>query len=382
MTEEQEEIAEIKSFDELPIDTRILRGIYSKGFENPSPIQKKAILPIILGRDVIAQAQSGTGKTATFVIGSLSKVDLGKNHVQLLFLAPTRELASQTYTVIQDIGAMMVDLNVKILVGGNPVYEDVNSLRSCVPHIIIGCPGRVFDMLQRKAVNMLSVKTFVIDEADEMLKSGFQDQICSIFKHLNEDVQVVLFSATFPDHTIQLTKKFMRNPYTIRMAQDQLTLEGIEQFFVPVDNEEIKFQKLKIIYEKKDVKQSIIYANSVERVIQLTEELTREGFGVCCIHSKLEKSLREDIIQKFKLGNFRIMVSTDITSRGIDIQQVSMVINYDVPRCEHNYLHRIGRSGRWGRNGIAISFVTYKDASTMAKIEKLYKKEIKVYPLL
>ena len=247
MTEEQEEIAEIKSFDELPIDTRILRGIYAKGFENPSPIQKKAILPIIMGRDVIAQAQSGTGKTATFVIGSLSKVDLDNNHVQLLFLAPTRELASQTYTVIQDIGAMMVDLNVKILVGGNPVYEDVNSLRSCVPHIIIGCPGRVFDMLQRKAVNMLSVKTFVIDEADEMLKSGFQDQICSIFKHLNEDVQVVLFSATFPDHTIQLTKKFMRNPYTIRMAQDQLTLEGIEQFFVPVDNEEIKFQKLKIL---------------------------------------------------------------------------------------------------------------------------------------
>jgi translation initiation factor 4A len=229
-------------------------------------------------------------------------------------------------------------------------------------------------------VNVLSVKTFIIDEADEMLKSGFQDQICSIFKHLNEDVQVVLFSATFPEHTIQLTKKFMRNPYIITIQSENLSLDGIKQYYCAVMNDVQKVETLKDIYSQISISQSIIYCNSVNRTMILYEELKSESFPVAFIHSTMDKSERSTIFNSFKSGKYRVLISTDITSRGIDIQQVGVVINFDIPVCKYTYLHRIGRSGRWGRKGIAINFVVNRDTYLMKDIESYYKCNIEELP--
>jgi translation initiation factor 4A len=375
---------EIKSFDDLDIDTSILRGIYACGFESPSPIQKKGILPILAGRDVIGQAQSGTGKTATFCIGGLSRVDGSVNEVQLLILSPTRELTLQISTVIKDLLSMQKEqpFRVKTLVGGNSVYEDVNDIRSQYPHIIVGCPGRVTDvMINRNAFDGNTIKTFILDEADEMLKSGFQEQVCNIFKFLNPEVQTVLFSATMPPNMFEVTKKFMRDPVVISVEAANLSLEGIKQCFMVMETDNDKYEKLLELFKKVDIKQCIIYANSVDRVKHLTKSLSRDGFSVCEIHSELDKMEREHVLNEFKSGKFRTLISTDLTARGIDVQQVSLVINFDIPRCENNYLHRIGRSGRWGRQGKAINFVTKKDITMMQKIEKHYEISIEEFTL-
>jgi translation initiation factor 4A len=380
MEDEQDPVATtFKDFDELDIDPNILRGIYAKGFENPSPIQQKAILPILSGRDVIAQAQSGTGKTATFSIGSLSKVDLTKQNAQVLILSPTRELTLQTAEVVNDLGVMMPGLKTKTLVGGVPVSQDKNDLKRNCPHIIIGCPGRVYDMIIQRAFDAQTIKLLVLDEADNLLAGNFEKQICDIFRCLHEDVQCVLFSATFTDSIMDVTQRFMRNPYTIRVAVENLSLEGIEQFYCAVQDDDIKAEKIKILYEKKNINQSIIFANSVDRVRLLTSFLKDAGFGVTCIHGSMDKSEREDVIRSFKTGNYRILVSSDLISRGLDVQQVSVVVNFDIPRDVHSYLHRIGRSGRWGRNGIAINFVTPNDISKIEAIERYYKTDIKLY---
>ena len=379
--QQQKRYPDVLSFDDYGLNPTILRGIFAMGYEKPSAIQQKAIVPIMKGHDVIAQAQSGTGKTATFSIAALSVVNLSHDNCQVLILSPTRELSNQTYEVIKAIGYLMPSLRIKLLVGGSSVSEDISELRSVQPHIIIGCPGRVFDMMKRRALDAYKIKLFILDEADEMLKSGFQDQICDIFGYLNEKVQVVLFSATLPEYTLNLTKRFMINPYTILVATADLSLEGIKQYFIGANTDELKLLKVKTIYEKKDIKQSIIYANSVERVKLLSHHLQKEGFVVCCMHREMDKREREDVLKAFKAGNYRILVSTDLTARGIDVQQLSVVINFDVPRCKQVYLHRIGRSGRWGRKGTAINLVTERDVSYMRDIEEFYKSTIEEYPL-
>ena len=374
--------AEIDSFDDLDLPESLLRGIYAKGFEKPSPIQRKAIVPIIHKRDVIAQAQSGTGKTATFSIAALQRVELDINRCQVVILSPTRELTAQTYEVIKDLGYLMPGLIVKILVGGNSIMEDINEMSTLQPHIVIGCPGRTLDMIKRRALNTSKINMIIVDEADYMLERGFQDQICDIFSYLDEDIQIVLFSATLPTYTLSLSNKFMINPYKILVSAENLSLDGIRQYFIAVNNDEEKMDKLKRVYEKKDVKQSMIYANSVERVIQLTRLLRDSGFCVCDIHSQMDKRHREEILAAFKAGTYRILVSTDLTSRGIDVQQMSLVINFDIPRCKQTYLHRIGRSGRWGRIGQAINMVSPRDITYMRDIEIFYKKQIDEFELL
>jgi len=382
-TEEDEpRYPDITTFDELlnhNLNPSILRGIFAKGFEAPSHIQRQAILPIMQGRDVIAQAQSGTGKTATFSIAALSRVDVTSNTCQVLILSPTRELTTQTFEVIKEIGYLVKSLRIKLLVGGNSVIEDIDELRSSQPHIIIGCPGRVFDMMKRRVLDASKIKLFILDEADEMLKSGFQDQICEIFEYLNEKVQVVLFSATLPEYTLNLTNRFMINPYKILVATENLSLEGIKQYFIGVHTDEMKIDMIKRVYHKKDIKQSIIYANSVDRVKLLTHHLERDNFSVACMHREMDKRQREEVLKAFKVGTFRILVSTDLTSRGIDVQQVSVVINFDIPRCKQVYLHRIGRSGRWGRIGTAINLVIERDIPYMRDIEEFYKHSIDEY---
>jgi len=362
----------INTWDDLNLKTDLLRGIYAYGFENPSDIQKKAIYPIINDNDVIAQAQSGSGKTGTFSISALQRVDTTINETQILIIAPTRELAIQIYNVITNIGINMNNLQVKSLVGGSSIKNDIFQMRKQIPHIIVGCAGRVFDMIRRNRIKMDTVRLFILDEADEMLSGGFKDQIHEIFKYFNENVQVAIFSATMPEEVLQLTEKFMRTPVQIIVKKEELTLECIEQKYVALYSDENKFEMLKNIFDIISVNQCIIYCNSVRRVNELYNVMNKNGFSVSAIHSSMEKTDREAVFKTFRSGGSRVLISSDVTARGIDVQQVSTVINFDVPNNVHTYLHRIGRSGRWGRKGLAINFITKRDINQMKNIEKHY----------
>lgn len=379
--EEEPVLQTIEKWEDLPnIDTNILRGIYSYGFEDPSPIQRKAIIPIINKQDIIAQAQSGTGKTATFTIGALSHIDLSSNTTQVIILSPTHELSTQNAHVASSIGSMMDGLKIKVLVGGTSTESDIQSLRTSIPHIIVGCPGRVYDMMRRNYITSPMVKLIVLDEADEMLSSGFKDQVYNIFRCLNKDVQVALFSATLPPHIHEITDKFMRNPVKISVTPEKLTLEGIKQYFVALGDDNDKYNTLKSLYSFISVSQCIIYCNSVKRVIDLYEAMKQDNFPVCAIHSSMDKLERNEAFSEFKSGKARVLISSNVTARGIDIQQVSVVINFDIPKDVYTYIHRIGRSGRWGRKGTGINFITRRDVTKMKELEQYYNTQIDELP--
>jgi translation initiation factor 4A len=365
---------EIRNWDDMDLKHELLRGIYAYGFEIPSEIQKKAIIPITKGNDVIAQAQSGSGKTGSFSIGILQRIDLSLNKTQALILAPTHELAKQIAVVINALGSHFDrPLHVKTLLGGTSIREDIQQMRENVPHIVVGCVGRVFDMLSKGHIIGQDLDMFVLDEADEMLSKGFGEQIRDMFQLFFRDtIQVVLFSATIPPDILRLTSQFMREPVKIMMKPEELNLKCIQQFYVAVQNDYVKFEVLKDLFSVISVSKCIIYCNSVRRVQELFFTMQKEGFSVVNIHSSMEKEEREKVFSQFRHGDARVLISSDITARGIDIQQVSTVINYDIPKCVHNYLHRIGRSGRWGRKGFAINLVTKQDIYDMHAIEKHY----------
>lgn len=373
-------IEEVKTWDELNLKTSLLRGIYANGFENPSEIQKKAILPIINKHDVIAQAQSGTGKTGTFTISALQLTDTSVDELQTLVIAPTQELARQIHSVVKTLGSFMDGLRTHLLVGGTSVQGDIEILRKATPHIVVGCSGRIFDMIKRRHLNLHTVRLFVLDEADEMLSQGFKEQIYNIFQYLNTNIQVAIFSATLPRDVLQMTDKFMRTPINITMKREDLSLDGIEQYYVAMYTDADKFEMLKKMFEQLTISQTIIYTNNVKRVGDLYEAMQREGFPVCCIHSSMEKNQRNVALDDFRNGKFRVLISSNVTARGIDIQQVGTVINFDIPKCVHTYLHRIGRSGRWGRKGLAINFVTEQDIHIMKRIEGHYNITINELP--
>ena len=361
---------EITSFEDLKIDPDILRGIFAYGFENPSPIQKKGIVPFLSGRDIIAQAQSGTGKTATFCLGILGNIDRNSKTTQALVLAHTRELAIQINNVFSQIGNFL-KLDINLSVKGVSVNDNINQLKNS-PHIVIGTPGRVYDMINKRALNTNTLKMFVLDEADEMLSDGFVDQIKDIFRFMPGDVQVGLFSATMPEVFFQITEKFMRDPIKILVKSEQLTLEGINQYYINVEKNSYKFDTLCELFSILTINQSMIYCNNKKIVDDLTYKLRRENFTVSCIHSNMHSKEREETMSEFRSGKTRVLISTDLLARGIDVQQVSVVINYDVPNNIESYLHRIGRSGRFGRKGVAINFATFYDIDKIKKIEQYY----------
>jgi translation initiation factor 4A len=375
-----QELEQINSWDELNISDDLLRGIYGYGFEKPSPIQSKAIKPIIEGRDIIAQAQSGTGKTATFSIGALSRVDLNDKNNQVLILSPTHELTKQTAKVIRSLSTMMVGLRVQTMIGGSSIEGDAEFMYGAPPHIIVGCPGRVYDMIKRRHINANKLKLVIIDEADEMLSQGFKDQIYNIFQTFNNDIQVALFSATLPQNIYTITDQIMRNPVKISVAAEMLTLDGIKQYYVALNDDVEKYSTLKDIYQSISLSQCIIYCNSVKRVADLYDAMMEDQFPVCCIHSSMEKGEREASLDQFRAGSARVLISSNVTARGIDVQQVSTVINFDLPRDAHTYLHRIGRSGRWGRKGTGINFITKRDIQMIRDIELYYKTQIDELP--
>jgi len=378
--EENNEMCEVNNWDELNLKDDLLRGVYSHGFENPSPIQAKAINPITKGKDVIAQAQSGTGKTGAFSISCLQRIDEKKKEIQALIMAPTRELAIQIHKVVSNLGDFITNLEVKLVIGGTAMELDVKELES-KPHIIVGTPGRVHDLIRRKKINTKTIKIMILDEADEMLSSGFKDQVYNIFQYLSNDVQLALFSATLPVEIQSLTEKFMRDPVKILVKTEAVTLEGIKQYYVAVENDNSKYETLKDLFAALSVSQCIIYCNSIKRVTDLTEALQKDGFPVSAIHSALEREERDASYKEFCNGKTRVLISTNLTARGIDVQQVSKVINFDIPKNIHQYIHRIGRSGRWGRKGMGINFVTRRDIKKLKEIEQYYDTQIEELPM-
>ena len=371
----------INDWEDIPgISDGVLHGIYAHGFDKPSPIQAKAILPLIQKKDVIAQAQSGTGKTGCFTVAVLSRIVLESNTCQAIILAPTRELSRQICEVVSSISSYLEGFKYQLLIGGNPTELDAKALKETTPHLIIGCPGRVHDMLRRKYISSKEIKIIILDEADEMLSSGFKEQVYNIFQFLPRDVQVGLFSATLQHDLMTLTEKFMRDPVKILVKSEMLTLEGITQYYIALEDDGQKYSCLKDLFNSLTVSQCIIYCNSVRRVSDLYEAMKEDKFPVCCIHSGMEKEERNESYNQFKTGKFRVLISSNVTARGIDIQQVSVVVNFDIPRDTSTYLHRIGRSGRWGRKGVGINFITPRDTKKIREIETFYNTKISELP--
>lgn len=373
---------EVKDFDDMGLKDELLRGIYAYGFEKPSKIQQRAILPITTSEppsDVIGQAQSGTGKTATFSIGLLQRIDHTKNELQGLVLAPTRELAQQIHKVILALGEFL-NIKAHACVGGVNIQQDIAYLKEGV-HIVVGTPGRVYHMINEKYLVTDNIKVLVVDEADEMLSRGFKDQIYEIFKMLpGTGMQVCLFSATIPPDVLEITEKFMIDPIRILVKKEELTLEGIKQFYINVQKEEWKLDTLCDLYKTLTITQCVIFCNSRKRVDDLANAMNDRKFTVSSMHGEMPPELRETIMRQFRTGATRVLITTDLLARGIDVHHVSLVINYDLPRHKENYLHRIGRSGRYGRKGVAINFVTQQDITTLREIEKFYSTQIDEMP--
>lgn len=377
--DEDEEIKSYHSFDDMNLKESILRGIFSYGFERPSAIQQMAIVPMISGRDIIAQAQSGTGKTGTFSISVLQRIDPQKLDCQALILSPTRELAQQIVKVITSLSSFM-ELKIHACVGGTRIRDDMEALKKGC-HIVVGTPGRVQDMIHRNCLDVRSLDMIVLDEADEMLSRGFKEQIHHIFCYLPSSTQTCLFSATMPLDILELTTRFMKSPLRILVKRDELTLEGIKQFFIAIERDEWKLDTLCDLYETLSINQSIIYCNSRKRVDWLAEQMTSRDFSVSCIHSDLEQGERDKIMKEFRSGATRVLLSTDLLARGIDVQQVSLVINFDLPSNRENYIHRIGRVGRFARKGVAINFITQNDLKYLKDIEEFYHTQIVEMPI-
>lgn len=369
----------VESFDDMGLKENLLRGIYAYGFEKPSAIQQRAIVPCCKNLDLIAQAQSGTGKTATFAIGILQQLDVSLKECQALVLAPTRELAQQIQKVVIALGDYMRAL-CHACIGGTNVRDDMRKLEMG-QHVVVGTPGRVYDMIQRRSLNVKSIKLFVLDEADEMLSRGFKDQIYDVFRLLPDDAQVVLLSATMPPDVLEVTKKFMRDPIRILVKKEELTLEGIKQFFVLVEKEEWKLDTLCDLYETLTITQAVIFLNTRRKVDWLTDKMCQRDFTVSSLHGDMDQKEREVIMRQFRTGSSRVLITTDLLARGIDVQQVSLVINYDLPTNRENYIHRIGRGGRFGRRGVAINFVTNDDSRVLQDIEKFYNTKIEEMPM-
>lgn len=377
------ELKVYETFDEMGLPDTLLRGIYSYGFEKPSEIQKKAIVPMSQGRDLLAQAQSGTGKTGTFLIGSMSRIDPTLNHVQVVVISPTRELADQTARVASNIGTYM-KVRVHLATGGPPVQEDLAVLQNParVPHVLVVTPGRFYDLLNRKAITTASIRVLILDEADQMLEARFREQIhCILSVPWPETVQLALLSATMIPEIAAVAKTFLRDPVEILLEADDVTLEGIKQWYVEIEREDQKLDTLCDLYDHLNITQATIFVNTRARAEWLADQMRKRGFDLDCIHGEMDVAERNRRMGAFRTGQCRVLISTDLLARGIDVQQVSIVINYELPVQRENYIHRIGRSGRFGRKGASINLVTDREMRAQSEIENFYKTKVSALPM-
>merc|ERR1711872_878249 len=323
--ETSEDVEVIPTFDSMGLREDLLRGIYAYGYEKPSAIQQRAIKPSIEGRDVIAQAQSGTGKTATFAISILQQIDTSVNTCQALVLCPTRELARQICLVVNHLGALLC-ARCHTCIGGTTTHSDAQAL-SDGKHIVIGTPGRVYDMMNRGFLKAEHLKMFVLDEADEMLSRGFEEQIRDVYKYLSPDAQIMFLSATMPKEILSVATHIMKDPVQILVKNEELSLDGIKQYYINVGEDQFKFDTLVDIYATLNVSQAVIFVNTVRKANNLYDQLTSKKFHVSLMTGEMDQSDRDRVMTDFRNGNSRILVSTDVLARGIDVQQVSMVVN-------------------------------------------------------
>ena len=374
-----ENLPVFKTFEEMKLKSELMKGIITYGFDKPSAVQQRAIMPIIKGRDVIVQSQAGTGKTCVFAVGALQSIDLSLKAPQVLILSPTRELAEQSQKVILALGSFM-KVSAHCCIGGKSVIEDEKMLNHGV-HIVSGTPGRVYDMIQRSTLKTRHIKMLIIDEADEMLTNNFKEQVYDIYRYLPVETQNVVVSATLPNEVLQMTTKFMA-PDTIRILvkRDELTLDGIKQFFIIVEKEANKFPTLTDLYDTLTITQAVIFCNEKKSVEFLCKKMRENYFTVSMMHGDMPQKERDKIMEEFRSGQSRVLIATDIWGRGLDVQQVSLVINYDLPINREMYIHRIGRSGRFGRKGVAINFVKTEDIKTIRNIEQYYSTQIDEMP--
>ena len=368
-----------ETFEDMRLKKKLIQGIYNYGFEKPSVIQQKGIVPIIMKKDIIAQAQSGTGKTATFVIGTLQTLESDSSSIKILVIVPTRELAHQIQEVYTSIGCYM-DASTQVCTGGSKLSVDVHFLKKKPPQVLIGTPGRLLDLFSTNSSVISSLNFIVIDEADEMFSKGFKVQVFKIIKYIPKSSNIAFFSATLPKDILKIIELFMNDPIRILVKKDELTLEGIKQFYIAVDEEQWKLDVLCDLYKRIRIKQAIIYVNTRRKVEWLSKKMIQNGFDASQLHGDMSHTERGEIMKKFRSGLIKVLITTDLLSRGIDVEQVSLVINFDLPMSKESYIHRIGRSGRFGRKGLAINFLGRLDVPILREIEVYYSTSVEEMP--
>lgn len=363
-------------FEDMALRRELLMGIFEAGFERPSPIQEEAIPVALTGRDILARAKNGTGKTAAFTIPSLQQVDPTKPKIQAMLLTPTRELALQTAQVCKNLGKHM-GINVMVTTGGTTLKDDIIRLSEPV-HVLVGTPGRILDLAGKQVADLSACRVFVMDEADKLLSPEFTPVMEQLLSFVPADRQVMLFSATFPMIVKQFKDKHMNNPHEINLM-DELTLRGVTQYYAFVEERQ-KVHCLNTLFAKLQINQSIIFCNSTNRVELLAKKVTELGYSCFYSHAKMIQSARNRVFHDFRNGVCRNLVCSDLLTRGIDIQAVNVVINFDFPKHSETYLHRIGRSGRFGHLGLAINLITYEDRFNLYRIEQELGTEIQPIP--
>ena len=376
---ETEIMVRAETFEDMRLKKKLIQGIYNYGFEKPSVIQQKGIVPIIMKKDIIAQAQSGTGKTATFVIGTLQTLESDSSSIKILVIVPTRELAHQIQEVYTSIGCYM-DAPTQVCTGGSKLSVDVHFLKKKPPQVLIGTPGRLLDLFSTNSSVISSLNFIVIDEADEMFSKGFKVQVFKIIKYIPKSSNIAFFSATLPKDILKIIELFMNDPIRILVKKDELTLEGIKQFYIAVDEEHWKLDVLCDLYKRIRIKQAIIYVNTRRKVEWLSKKMIQNGFDASQLHGDMSHTERGGIMKKFRSGLIKVLITTDLLSRGIDVEQVSLVINFDLPMSKESYIHRIGRSGRFGRKGLAINFLGRLDVPVLREIEVYYSTSVEEMP--
>ncbi len=375
----QDKLQMYESFDEMGLSDELTRGIYAYGFENPSKIQQLAIVPMSKHTDILAQSQSGTGKTGAFTVGSLSVVDTNIKSPQVLVICPTRELSQQTERVARSLGNYM-GLKVLSATGGNQLRNDINALKSGA-QFIVGTPGRIFDLIRRGDLSIDYIKYVILDEADQMLEDLFAEQIKAILDNkFPSTTRLALFSATMPQNVLEIAENYLNNPVRILLPPDEVTLDGIKQYYVSLEREDWKLPVLLDLYQQIAVNQALIYVNKRQKAEWLAKQLSAQGFTLEYIHGEMEVGERKKRMEDFRSGQVRVLISTDLLARGIDVQQVSLVVNYELPIQRENYVHRIGRSGRYGKKGVAINLIYGDELNTLKEIENHYSTTIQELP--
>ena len=367
-------------FNDLNLNENLLKGVYLYGFTKPSKIQITGIQNINSGKDCLLQSQAGTGKTATYLLGVLNRLDFNETKTQVIILTPTHELAEQVYEVASSLGKF---LNIKICkcIGGT----DLNTTREQLKNsqIVIGTIGRINHMIKEKRLSLHTIKTIILDEADELLADGYNEKLQNLFDKCSAGIQCCMISATFTPVIFHVAKKIMHDPIKILLKNSEVAVELISQFYVNVETEDLKFDTLLDLYSLISTSQAIIFCNTVEKVDWLKQKLIENNFEITCIHGKLNQKEREDVIKDFRDGKTRILLTTDLLSRGIDIPLVNLVINYDLPINKETYIHRIGRCGRFDKKGVSITMVKMEEPADMKmfnRFKNFYRLNIKELP--